>query len=197
MKCVFILFIVLLFSQGVFSQTAYWQLLEKLGRTVTTKEEKKKIDEIYNALRREEVRLSQDTFFNGRDTLYLIVDPSDPLQDVQTDEIIWWVHEMTKKDSLIALRNTEIYVFLRKKLSYVKDPKMRRLIDSIELSSLKLTTRQQLSDFYRREYTRDSVADGILATHIVWYYWDFKEYFYRVYVIVPKENGQYLMMCYF
>ena len=86
MKYLMLLIIGMCVAGAVFSREKvqavgerYQEILEKNDEGLANGRDKEKSRQDYNDFRRREVRQSRDTFYNGRDTLYLLIDTADSL----------------------------------------------------------------------------------------------------------------------
>ena len=155
----------------------------------------------YNAIRREEVRQSCDTFYNGRDTLYLLIDTADSLQRfIPGGMIEWWRRPYTAEelDFLAGLisqfeQKARPYIdFYYRAWMYVDTERQReerRVIGHDELRRLCVTSRAEFVAFHNREVARLSQHGD--AVPIKWGCWPFEQYFDKVYLLVPREDGLY------
>ena len=208
MKYLMLLIIGMFVAEAVFSREKVQavserlqEILEKNDEGLANGRDKEKSRQDYNDFRRREVRQSRDTFYNGRDTLYLLIDTADSLQRfIPGGMIEWWRRPYTVEelDFLAGLTSQ----FEQKARSYIdfyyrawmyvdteRQREERRVIGHDELRRLCVTSRAEFVAFHNREVARLTQRGD--AVPIKWGCWPFEQYFDKVYLLVSREDGLY------
>lgn len=138
---------------------------------------------------RYENRKTNDLIYESGDTLYLFYDPLDSLQhlDSHMKALEWKLHEL----SPIANKTDPWGEYGQVARVFP----LSRKCDNLTLKDLEgivLTSRQELCDFYRREYKRKGGIDFLRFREekMTFYFWDLGNYFARIYVFVVQEDGK-------
>ena len=208
MKYLMLLIIGMFVAEAVFSREKVQavserlqEILEKNDEGLANGRDKEKSRQDYNDFRRREVRQSRDTFYNGRDTLYLLIDTADSLQRfIPGGMIEWWRRPYTAEelDFLAGLtsqfeQKARPYIdFYYRAWMYVDTERQheeRRVIGHDELRRLCVTSRAEFVAFHNREVARLTQHGD--AVPIKWGCWPFGQYFDKVYLLVPREDGLY------
>ena len=206
MKYLMLLIIGMFVAEAVFSREKVQavgerlqEILEKNDEGLANGRDKEKSRQDYNDFRRREVRQSRDTFYNGRDTLYLLIDTADSLQRFASNRVLEWWRRPYMEIELIyfavldELMMSEVIPYIDyhyRMWMYVDTERQRaekRVIDFDELCRLKVTTRAEFVAFHEREVKRLGQYEN--PKPIEWAIWPFNEYFYKVYLIIPRKDG--------
>ena len=150
-------------------------------------------EKIYQEAYRQEVRKSGDSFYEGRDTLYLLVDLRDSLQTYdKNDQKVTWILFKIDWDSP-EMENIDcgfgLSIFTDKSFHLKDKPSVRRLLTREQVSALRLVSRAELVAFFNRECARMPRIDEYDSP--AWGTWNLKDYFPAVYIVFQRSEVSY------
>ena len=152
-----------------------------------------KAEKLYQKTYRREARKSGDPFYEGRDTLYLLVDLRDSLQtyDKNRQKVTWILSridwdspEMENVDCAFGLS-----IFTDKGFNLKGKPSVQRSLTREQVLALRLVTREELVAFFNRECARMPHLDEY--DFPAWGTWNLKDYFPAVYIVFCRSEGSY------
>lgn len=200
MKKLIILILAMCVAGGSFAQESkktrderIREILERNNGNTAEQSDWDKAEKEFQRIHRKEARHSNDTFYKGRDTLYLLFDPTDSLQTYDTiKRNITWVlfqpkaEEWETEDELCRFG---LEVFMRKTFQLENKTPLRKVLTKQQLSGLHPAGRKETIAFFNRECTRAKKQNARVLP--AWGVWDLQDYFETVYIIIPEKEDMY------
>ena len=152
-----------------------------------------KAEKLYQETYRREARKSGDPFYEGRDTLYLLVDLRDSLQTYDKNrQKVTWILSRIDWDSP-EMENIDcgfgLSIFTDKGFNLKGKPSVQRSLTREQVLALRLVTREELVAFFNRECARMPHLDEY--DFPAWGTWNLKDYFPAVYIVFCRGEGNY------
>lgn len=172
------------------------EIVERNGGVNTNEKDWEKAELEYQKIHREKIRLLSYEFLEGRDTLYLLADlQNDTMQYYkQKEEVLVWqlFDPRPSLDSISEAEGGPICIFgleiYHQRDFMLKNKLVKRIqLTDDQLKALRPASRSELVKFYTLEDQRINHKWGYPA----WGTWNLLDYFYKVYILLPKGNSVY------